>query len=215
MDVKPEEKQEILETIDLSRASTRCRASGPAARGAAALATRSASRPRPRFDERQREALLREQMAAIQRQLGEGDGKAAEIAELDGGDRQGQHADGGRTRRRKKELRRYERMPEAAGESRHGPHLSRLADRAALGAARGEADRHRGGAPHPRRGPFRPREDQAPHHRISRGAQARAAGQGADPVLRRAARRRQDLARPVDRARHGPQVRARQPRRRA
>jgi hypothetical protein len=34
-------------------------------------------------------------------------------------------------------------------------------------------------------------------------------------VLRRAARRRQDLARPVDRARHGPQVRARQPRRRA
>ena len=41
------------------------------------------------------------------------------------------------------------------------------------------------------------------------------AGQGADPVLRRPARRRQDLARPVDRARHGPQVRARQPRRRA
>jgi ATP-dependent Lon protease len=42
-----------------------------------------------------------------------------------------------------------------------------------------------------------------------------AARQGADPVLRRAARRRQDLARPVDRARHGPQVRAREPRRRA
>ena len=42
-----------------------------------------------------------------------------------------------------------------------------------------------------------------------RGAQARAAGQGADPVLRRPSGRRQDLARPVDRARHGPQVRAR------
>ena len=37
------------------------------------------------------------------------------------------------------------------------------------------------------------------------------AGQGADPVLRRSARRRQDLARPVDRARHEPQVRAREP----
>ena len=59
--------------------------------------------------------------------------------------------------------------------SRHGPHLSRLADRAALGAARGEADRHRRGAPHPRRGPFRAGEDQAAHHRIPRGAQARAA----------------------------------------
>ena len=106
-------------------------------------------------------------------------------------------------------------MPEAAGRIRHGAHLSRLADRAALGAARGDADRHRRGAPHPRRGPLRPREDQAAHRRVSRGAQARAAGQGADPVLRRPARRRQDLARPVDRARHGPQVRARQPRRRA
>jgi ATP-dependent Lon protease len=31
---------------------------------------------------------------------------------------------------------------------------------------------------------------------------------GSDPVLRRAARRRQDVARPVDRARHEPQVRA-------
>src|SRR5262249_46004795 len=37
-----------------------------------------------KLDERQREVLLREQMAAIQRQLGEGEeGKAAEIAELD------------------------------------------------------------------------------------------------------------------------------------
>ena len=34
------------------------------------------------FDERQREAILREQMATIQRQLGEGDGKAQEVAEL-------------------------------------------------------------------------------------------------------------------------------------
>ena len=31
---------------------------------------------RATFDERQREAILREQMATIQRQLGEGDGKA-------------------------------------------------------------------------------------------------------------------------------------------
>ena len=36
-----------------------------------------------------------------------------------------------------------------------------------------------------------------------------------DPVLRRTAGRRQDVAGPLDRARHGPQVRARLPRRRA
>ena len=35
------------------------------------------------LDERQREVLLREQMAAIQRQLGEGDGPTAGVAELD------------------------------------------------------------------------------------------------------------------------------------
>ncbi len=72
-----------------------------------------------------------------------------------------------------------------------------------------------GCAQDPRRGPLRPRQDQAPHRRVPRRAQARPAGQGADPVLRRPAGRRQDLARAIDRARHEPQVRAREPRRRA
>ena len=39
--------------------------------------------------------------------------------------------------------------------------------------------------------------------------------EGADPALRRSARRRQDLARPLDRARHGPALRAHLARRRA
>ena len=39
--------------------------------------------------------------------------------------------------------------------------------------------------------------------------------QGADPLLRRPARRRQDVARTIDRTRDGPAVRARQPRRRS
>jgi ATP-dependent Lon protease len=68
------------------------------------------------LDERQREALLREQMAAIQRQLGEGeDGKAAEMAELDAA-----IAKAGMPKdiedQARKELRRLQRMPEAAGE---------------------------------------------------------------------------------------------------
>jgi ATP-dependent Lon protease len=68
------------------------------------------------LDERQREALLREQMAAIQRQLGEGEeGKAAEMAELDAA-----IAKAGMPKdiedQARKELRRLQRMPEAAGE---------------------------------------------------------------------------------------------------
>ncbi len=99
---------------------------------------------------------------------------------------------------------------------RHGADLSRLAGRTALGAARGEADRHRGSAPASwtrtisasRRSSSRIIEYLA----VRKLAPER---QGADPVLRRPARRRQDLARPVDRPRDGAPVRARQPWRRA
>ena len=76
-------------------------------------------------------------------------------------------------------------------------------------------DRHRERAPRARRGSLRPREDQAPHRRVPRRAQAQPAGPQPDPVLRRPARRRQDLARPEHRARARREVRARQPRRRA
>src|SRR5262249_57717707 len=68
------------------------------------------------LDQRQREALLREQMAAIQRQLGEGEeNKTAEIAELDQAiTKAGMPKDVEDQAR--KELRRLQRMPEAAGE---------------------------------------------------------------------------------------------------
>src|SRR5208337_884090 len=68
------------------------------------------------IDSRNREALLREQMAAIQRQLGEADeGKAAEIAELDKAIVAAKMPKEVEDQARK-ELRRLQRMPEAAGE---------------------------------------------------------------------------------------------------
>ena len=68
------------------------------------------------LDERQREVLLREQMAAIQRQLGEGEeGKAAEMAELDEAITKAKMPKEIEEQARK-ELRRLQRMPEAAGE---------------------------------------------------------------------------------------------------
>ena len=134
--------------------------------------------------------------------------------ELRRGDRRGGHARGGRAAGAK-ELRRLERMPEAAAE--YGMVRTYLEWLIELPwRMRGRAaDRHRRGAPGAGRGPLRPREDQAPHPRVPGGAQAEPEGPRPDPVLRRPARRRQDLARPEHRARDGRQVRARKPRRRA
>jgi ATP-dependent Lon protease len=68
------------------------------------------------LDERQREILLREQLASIQKKLGEGEeGKAAEIAEIGNAiAKAGMPTDVEEQAR--KELRRLERMPDAAAE---------------------------------------------------------------------------------------------------
>ena len=58
-------------------------------------------------------------------------------------------------------------------------------------------------------------EGQGAHRRVPRGAAARRPPEGAHPVPRRAARRRQDVARPVGRQGDRPQVRPDEPGRRA
>src|SRR4029078_9212488 len=72
---------------------------------------------RASLDARQREMLLREQMAAIQKQLGEDDGKSAELKELTEAIEKAAMPDEVEAAARK-ELRRLERMPEASPE--HG-----------------------------------------------------------------------------------------------
>jgi ATP-dependent Lon protease len=116
MDVKPEEKQEILETIDLTARMEKVSRLLAHRIEVLRLSQEISRQTKAALDERQREVLLREQMAAIQRQLGEGEeGKAAEMAELDKAISQANmpkeiedHA--------RKELRRLQRMPEAAAE---------------------------------------------------------------------------------------------------
>jgi Lon protease-like protein len=66
-----------------------------------------------------------------------------------------------------------------------------------------------------RRRSLGPREGQGTHPRVPRGAQAQSRGQGADPLLRGASRRRQDLARRSIAHVARPQVRARLARRHA
>jgi ATP-dependent Lon protease len=116
VDVKPDEKQEILETVDITARMDKVSRMLGHRIEVLRLSQEIGKQTKASLDERQREVLLREQMAAIQKQLGEGEeGKAAEIAELEKA-----IADAGMPKevedQARKELRRLQRMPEAAGE---------------------------------------------------------------------------------------------------
>jgi ATP-dependent Lon protease len=116
MDVKSDEKQEILETVDISARMEKVSRMLAHRIEVLRLSQEIGRQTKAALDERQREVLLREQMAAIQKQLGEGDeGKAAEMAELDKA-----IAEAGMPKevedQARKELRRLQKMPEAAGE---------------------------------------------------------------------------------------------------
>jgi ATP-dependent Lon protease len=116
MDIKPQEKQEILETIDLSSRMEKVSRFLAERLEVLRLSNEIGQKTKAAFDERQREAILREQMATIQRQLGEGDGKGQEVAELTEAIAKAQMPPEAENQARK-ELRRYERMPEAAAEA--------------------------------------------------------------------------------------------------
>ena len=116
MDIKPQDKQEILETIDLSQRMEKVSRYLAERLEVLRLTNEIGQKTKAVFDERQREAILREQMATIQRQLGEGDGKAQEVAELNEAIAKAQMPPEAESQARK-EVRRYERMPEAAAEA--------------------------------------------------------------------------------------------------
>ncbi len=118
LDLGPAEKQEILETIDVGLRLDKVARLLAQRIEVLRLSAEIGRQTKAALDERQREVLLREQMAAIQRQLGEGEGegKAAEVAELSKA-----IAEAGMPpeveEQAKKELRRYERTPDAAAEA--------------------------------------------------------------------------------------------------
>jgi ATP-dependent Lon protease len=116
MDATPEEKQDILETIDIKARMERVSRILAHRIKVLRLSQEIGRETRAALDARNREVLLREQMAAIQRQLGEGDeGKSAEIAELGEAITKAKMPKEVEDQARK-ELRRLQRMPEAAGE---------------------------------------------------------------------------------------------------
>ena len=117
MDIAPEEKQEILETIDISSRMQKVSALLAQRIEVLRLSQEIGRQTKAAIDERQREVLLREQLATIRRQLGEGEEGKAEIAELaDAISKAGMPKEVEDQAR--KELRRLERMPETSAE--HG-----------------------------------------------------------------------------------------------
>jgi ATP-dependent Lon protease len=116
MDIKPQDKQEILETIDLAIRMEKVSRHLAERIEVLRLSNEIGQQTKAAFDGRQREAILREQMATIQRQLGEGDGKAQEVAELNETIAKAKMPAEVENQVRR-EVRRYERMPEGAAEA--------------------------------------------------------------------------------------------------
>ena len=115
MDLKPEEKQEILETVELNARLDRVLWHLAYRLEVLRLSRDIGQQTKASMEGRQREYLLREQLKAIQKELGESDDKSVEIEELEKAIAAAGMPEDVEQQARK-ELRRLERMPEGAGE---------------------------------------------------------------------------------------------------
>ena len=116
LDVSADQKQELLETIDHTTRLDKVSRLLAERIEVLRLTQEIGRQTRATLDERQREVILREQMAAIQRQLGEGDGRAQEVQELTEKIAKATMPPEVEEQARR-ELHRYERMPEGAMEA--------------------------------------------------------------------------------------------------
>ena len=116
-DIPASEKQEILETLDIAARIERVSKILARRIEVLRISREIGRQTRAAFDDRQREAVLREQMETIRRQLGEAEeGRAAEVAELSAAISAFGMPESVEAQVRK-ELRRYEQLAETAGES--------------------------------------------------------------------------------------------------
>ncbi|HZZ35060.1 MAG TPA: endopeptidase La [Caulobacteraceae bacterium] len=114
-DADPQEKQKVLEAVDLTaRLDMALELLGKRLE-VVRLSAEIGRRTQAALGERQREVLLREQMAAIQKELGEGEGGGAEIAELEAAINAAAMPPEVDAQARK-ELRRLQRTPDASAE---------------------------------------------------------------------------------------------------
>ena len=117
MDISPAEKQDILETFDVSERIDKVLRELAQQIEVLRLSKQIGEQTQESLSGRQREHILREQLRQIQKELGEGEEGEAEIAELREAIDKAEMSEEAETQA-KKELRRLERMPEASAE--HG-----------------------------------------------------------------------------------------------
>ena len=117
LDSKPAEKQEVLDAIDLVPRLDKVTGLLTRRLEVLRISSEIGQRTKSSLDARQREMVLREQMAAIQRELGEDDSGKQAIAELDKAIAEAKMPPEAEAAARK-ELRRLQRTPEASAE--HG-----------------------------------------------------------------------------------------------
>lgn len=115
LDLAAAERQELLELTDISARLERVLTLIDYRVEVLKLSQKITERTHETMSERQREALLREQLRSIQEELGEGDEKAEELRELESRIDEAKMPEEAEKQARK-ELRRLARMPEGAGE---------------------------------------------------------------------------------------------------
>jgi len=115
MDIGAEEKQALLETFDLKTRLDKLLELVARRIQVLKVSREIDERTKESIDDRNRKHVLREQLRTIQKELGEGDEGAAEIADLDKAISEAKMPDDVEKQARK-ELKRLEHMPEGAGE---------------------------------------------------------------------------------------------------
>lgn len=115
LDLKPEERQEVLETVDLVARMDRVQSLLDYRLEVLQLQSRITERTRESINLRQREALLREQLKSIRQELGEDDDESTDLQDLEKAiDKAGMPEDTEEHARR--ELKRLQRVPPASPE---------------------------------------------------------------------------------------------------
>jgi ATP-dependent Lon protease len=115
LDAKPAEKQDVLETIDIKERLDKVLALLAQRIEVLKISKQIGEQTQQSLSSQQREHILREQLRHIQKELGEGDDKSVEIAELrDAIEKAGMAKEA--EDQAKKELKRLERMPDASPE---------------------------------------------------------------------------------------------------
>ena len=211
--VKIPDKQIILETPSVTERLEKVLGLMESEISVLQVEKRIRTRVKRQMEKTQREYYLNEQMKAIQKELGDEDGKD-ELAELEEKIKRTKLSKEAREKAQHelKKLRQMSPMSAEATVVRNyldwllvDPMEQEIQDQEGFHARRADS----------RRRSLRPGEGQGAHRRIPRGAAARQQADRADPVPGRSARRRQDLARQVDRQGDRARVRARLARRRA